>query len=203
MVVRFVSNDKINICQPWTNDKVKLKAAFDNLFIEGGQSAVRDAIELTARQLLDEAKTQPEKEYALVLISDGSDRNSYYNDKQLFSLIGGTQIQVFAFGLTNELKDFGNSSEKETAERFLHALAERTGGTVYIPGKKHTADDLKAAVISLINELRSGFFSTMCRMIEITARMRERYASRSQTDRMARNAPSSFEIASYFRSLEK
>ena len=164
MVVRFVGNDKITVQQPWTTDKAKLKAAFNNMFIEGGQSAVYDGIYLAAQQLIDEAKKQPNNRFAIILVSDGADRNSYYSQKQLFSMVSGTDVQIYAIGLTRDLIDqrapFNsslNSSERDRAEKFLRTLAARTGGTAFILGKKYTTDDVKDAVISLITELRSPY----------------------------------------------
>ena len=47
-VVRFVSSDKIEIVQDFTPKKVDLNDALDNLYIEGGQTAIIDAVYLTA-----------------------------------------------------------------------------------------------------------------------------------------------------------
>ena len=160
MVVRFVSTDKVEIFQAWTGDKSQLKKTFDDMFIEGGKSAVVDAVYLAAKNLVEEAKTKKDKRFAMILITDGDDRDSYYRQKDIFSLILGTNIQIFAIGLTAELKNEaspGKPSEKERAERFLNTLTARTGGAAYLIGNKHKKEDLEAAVISLITELRSPF----------------------------------------------
>jgi Ca-activated chloride channel family protein len=160
MVIRFVSNDKITIDQTWTTDKGKLKKTFANMFIEGGQSAVRDAIYLAAQKLIDESKTKKDKRFAIILVSDGEDRNSYYSEKDLFSLLRGSDVQIFILGLTAQLdvdSGFIRVSPRERSEEFLHRLADRSGGSAYILNGKYKKEDLIAAVTGLINELRSPF----------------------------------------------
>jgi von Willebrand factor type A domain. len=109
------------------------------MFIEGGQSAVYDGIYLAAQQLLDEAKKQPDNRFAIILVSDGADRNSYYTQKQLFSLVAGTDVQVYAIGLTRDLVDNQtptfisnrNSTERDRAETFLRTLAAAPADGLY------------------------------------------------------------------------
>jgi VWFA-related protein len=159
-MIRFVGNNKITIDQDWTSNKSELKEAFNNMFIEGGQSAVIDGVYLAAQKLLEEAKTKKDNRFAMILISDGADRNSYYNEKDIFSSIRDKDIQIFVIGLTVGLKDegsFDHPSEKERAEKFLHRLAVRSGGTAFILNKKYTKEDLEAIIISLVTELRSPF----------------------------------------------
>ena len=178
------------------------------MFVEGGQSAVYDGIYFAAQLLLDQAKKQPDNRFAIVLVSDGANRNSYYTQKQLFSLITGTDIQVFAIGLTRDLN--GNSptfdsnqtsSERDRAEKFLRTLAARTGGAAYILGKKYTTDDVKDAVVSLIDELRRPMSSDIPRPIKSTTAKPENSASRSPTPQPPKNAPPSSGTLSPFQRI--
>lgn len=160
MVIRFVGNDKITIEQPSTTDKAKVKKAFAGLAIEGGQSAVRDGVYLAAEKLLEGAKTKTDKRFAMILISDGEDRNSYYSEKDIFSLVRGGDVQIFIIGLTADLDSesgFLRHSSRQNSERFIHTLADRSGGAAYILSGKYKKEDLEQVVISLINELRSPF----------------------------------------------
>jgi hypothetical protein len=88
-VVRFVSSDKIEIVQDFTNNKSDLNEALDNLFIEGGQTAIIDAVYLAADKVDTYEKTRnpnDRKRRALVLVSDGEDRDSFYKEQQLYMM---------------------------------------------------------------------------------------------------------------------
>src|SRR6187401_1140138 len=55
-VIRFVSSDKIEILQDFTPNKADLNDALDNMYIEGGQTAIIDAIYLAADKVTDYEK---------------------------------------------------------------------------------------------------------------------------------------------------
>src|SRR4029079_13973023 len=80
-IIRFVGNDKITIEEEFTSKKQDLNEALDNMFIEGGQTAVRDAVYLAAQRVSDYEKSNKSDDRlrrALVLVTDGEDRNSFY-----------------------------------------------------------------------------------------------------------------------------
>lgn len=98
-VVRFVSRDKVSIEQDWTLDKNELRGPFQNAFVEGGQSSVIDALYLSAEKIVERARKDPSKRYALVLISDGEERDSYYQFKDVMKMLDGSGVQVFSIAL--------------------------------------------------------------------------------------------------------
>ncbi len=51
MIVRFVSANKIEVVQDFTTRKNSLNTALDNLFIEGGQTAIIDAVYQTTKKV--------------------------------------------------------------------------------------------------------------------------------------------------------
>ena len=48
-VVRFIDSSKISVVQDFTDQKDMLADAADSLYIEGGQTALIDAIDFSAR----------------------------------------------------------------------------------------------------------------------------------------------------------
>ena len=160
MVVRFVSRDKVTLQQSWTTSRDRLNNAFDNLFIEGGQSAIVDGMYLAASSMLERAKTEKDKRFAIVLITDGEDRDSYYLPKHLLSMMEGSGIQIFVLGLDRDLPQISGISTpgpREKAEKFLREMTERTGGTLYLFNKKYDLPELQAGVEALVSELRSQY----------------------------------------------
>jgi Ca-activated chloride channel family protein len=85
------------------------------------------------------------RRFALILISDGDDRRSYYKKEQLFSLLGSADIQIYVIGLKGEMND------KAKAKDLLNSLATTTGGRAFFPTSK---DDLTAIADEIINDLR-------------------------------------------------
>ena len=157
-VIRFIGRDKISTEQAWTNNKVDLNNAIENFFAEGGQTAVIDALYLSGEDILKRRKAAPNKRYAIVLISDGEDRASYYTLKQLLQLLGGTDVQIFTIALVKDLSDevgFLGNSPKSGAKKNARKIAAGTAGTSFILDENAKETDYRSTLRSLIYELRS------------------------------------------------
>lgn len=169
LIVRFVGSDNITTVQEWTSDKALLTAAPEYFYAEGGQSAIIDALYLSAQQILEREKTDKSKRCALVLISDGEERASYYDAGALFALFEKSDAQIFSFAVVQDLQasriDYDSEKRKartvknvkEKAAAFVQTLALETGGAAYIFDKKYTPDDVNAALKSLAAELGSQY----------------------------------------------
>src|SRR5690606_32464299 len=105
-IIRFIGRDKITIEQPFTSNKQDLGDTLDNLFIEGGQTAIIDAVYLAVENVDKyeaSKKADDRKRRALILVTDGEDRDSYYNEKQLFDLLRESDVQIYIVGFLGEL----------------------------------------------------------------------------------------------------
>jgi Ca-activated chloride channel family protein len=158
-LVRFVSSDKINVLQEWTSSKTKLNQALADMHTESGQSAVIDALYVSAERLLQREETDGSRKHAMVLISDVEDRNSYYKLKDVLGLLKNSDIQIFVIALTGELPDnrnfpFPDKRPKMNAEKLAQTLARETGGRAFIVGDKSTEEDLKTIAKSISEKLR-------------------------------------------------
>lgn len=159
-IVRFVSREKISIEQPFTANKTDLNDALESLFIEGGQTAIRDAVYLAAEQVNEYEKSRDandRKRRALIIVSDGEDRDSFYNEKQLFDLLKETDVQIYTIGFVSELdKDGGfiSKSPQLKAKAFLERLATETGGKSYFP---NDTSELNGIAANIATELRTQY----------------------------------------------
>jgi Ca-activated chloride channel homolog len=163
-VVRFVSADKIEVVRDFTTNKKLLEDALNNLFIEGGQTAIIDAIYLTAQRLdqyHNSGKKDDVRRRALIVVSDGDDRSSKYNEQQLFDLLRESDVQVYAVGFVNGLSATvapnEQKSRQERARAFLTRLAEETGGRVYFPD---STDELLKIARDISTDLRTQYLIT-------------------------------------------
>ena len=159
-VIRFVGSDNIKLLQDFTAKKEDLNDALDDLFSEGGQTAIRDAVYLGAEHATEYEKlstNDDKKRRALVIITDGDDRSSVYDDKQLFDFLKESAVQIYVIGFTNELTEdksvFGRSP-KQKAVAFLNRLATETGGKAYFPAN---LGELNTIAKDIASELRTQY----------------------------------------------
>lgn len=159
-IVRFVSRDKITVEQPFTSNKVDLNDSLDNLYIEGGQTAIIDAVYLAAQNVAEYEKKRGQddrKRRALILVSDGEDRDSFYNETQLFQMLRETDVQIYVVGFVNELSKEGGfigKSPQGKAKAFLERLATETGGKAYFP---NDVNELAGLATEISGELRTQY----------------------------------------------
>jgi Ca-activated chloride channel family protein len=156
VLVRFAASDQIESMTPFASDKAALIQALEKFQLFRGQSAVLDAIyvsvEGVAKHKMDESKFRR----AIVLISDGEDRASFYEFSQIASFMQEKDVQVFIIGMTSQLEnqDFMRPGARGRAEALLKKVAEQSGGRVFFP---KTPDDLIQAVDQISYDLRSQY----------------------------------------------
>jgi len=149
-VVRFISTEKIYVEQEPTSNKTALFKALDGFFIESGQSAVVDAIYLSAQKLAEQKDNGQLRRRILILVTDGEDRVSFYKQDKLFELLGANNIQVFTIALTNDLP----AKSRDKAMKLLTRLALDTGGRTYFPESK---SDIERIAGDIINDIRKQY----------------------------------------------
>ena len=135
----FVESDKIETLQDFTSNKEAIIEAFDNMYIEGGQTAVVDAVYLSTERISQYRKGNNlsyRRRRALILVTDGEDRASYYKQDQLFEHLREADVQIFVIGFVNELEKEGGfirKSPRQRAINLLNKLAKETGGRAFYP----------------------------------------------------------------------
>src|SRR5205085_11383830 len=99
----------------FTSNKADLTDSLDQFYKQGGQTAIIDAVYLAVETVDDYGKTKKatdQKRRAIILITDGEDRNSYYTEKQLYDLLRESEVQIYAIGFTQELSADGGFISK-------------------------------------------------------------------------------------------
>src|SRR2546426_3600624 len=155
-IERFISSNKIETVQEFTSDKARLIDGLDSLYIEIGQSAVIDGIYLAVRHVA-EHKSGPDRRRALVVITDGDDRDSYYSDNQLMRLIRATEVQPFVIGIVDLLDNRAplvGLSQEDKAKRLLTNLAREGGGRTFFP---RNVLEVQHAVAEIVRDLHQQY----------------------------------------------
>lgn len=159
-IIRFVSSEKIEIMQDFTANKQDLTDALENLYVEGGRTAIIDAVYLALQRVSSYKQSSDKddrKRRALILVSDGDDVNSYYTQKQLFDLLRESDVQIYAVGFVKDLdsKDgFVSKSTQSKARAFLERLATESGGKAYFPGE---VSELRGIAQDIAGEMRTQY----------------------------------------------
>jgi Ca-activated chloride channel family protein len=136
---RFIDSEHIETVQDFTADKNLLEEALDDLIVEGGQTAVVDGVYLAAEHVAQYKKgddLNDRRRRALIVVTDGEDRSSYYKQDQLFERLREEDVQIFVIGFVNELDKEGGLIKKSPRERamsLLDRMAKETGGRTFYP----------------------------------------------------------------------
>src|SRR3989475_6537823 len=156
---RFISSDKIETFQDFTANKDSLMDGLDNLYIEGGQTAVIDGVYLAAEHVAEYKKSGDDdrRRRALIVVTDGEDRASYYNELQLFQRLREEDVQIYVIGFVNELdaeRGFIRKSPKDKAMNLLNKIASDTGGEGVYP---QTISELPQIATEIVRDLRTQY----------------------------------------------
>ena len=158
-LVRFISSDKIETVQDFTSNKDLLIDGLDSFYVEGGQTAIIDAVYLSAEHVSEYRKGDDgdRRRRALIVITDGEDRNSFYKQEQLFARLREEDVQIFVIGFVNELdKEAGliRKSPREKAVNLIKKLASETGGRAFFP---ESVADLPQIANEIVRDLRTQY----------------------------------------------
>lgn len=138
-LLRFVDRDEIEMLQDFTAKKDDLFDALENMHTEGGQTAIIDAVYLGAEHTAQYKKgdaLSDRRRRAMIVITDGEDRESFYRQNQLFEFLRENDVQIYVIGFTSELDAEGGfirKSPKDKAVELINRLATETGGRAFFP----------------------------------------------------------------------
>src|SRR5499433_642420 len=169
----FVASFKAEpeLVQDFSADRRELEDAISELYTSGG-TALLDAIIATADYAHEKGK---QRRKALVIFSDGLEKNSSVKEKEVMEAIKEDEAQVYLVGFIDEDMEekslFGKSPAKK-AKELLSRIADDSGGRAYFPKDisevpaiaANIAKDLRVQyVISYYptNERRDGVFRTI------------------------------------------
>ncbi|MFZ0060536.1 MAG: VWA domain-containing protein [Pyrinomonadaceae bacterium] len=158
-LVRFISSDKIITEQDFTSNQDLLIDALDGLYTEGGQTAVIDAVYLSAERLAEYKKgdDNDRRRRALIVVTDGEDRVSFYKQEQLFARLREQDVQIYVIGFVNELDKEGGFIRKSPRERsvnLINKMASETGGRAFFP---QSLSELPQIANEIVRDLRTQY----------------------------------------------
>ena len=158
-LVRFISSDKIETVQDFTASNDLLMDGLDELYVEGGQTAIIDAVYLTAEHVAEYKKgdDNDRRRRALIVITDGEDRSSFYSQEKLFARLREEDVQIYVIGFVRELDKEGGlirKSPRDRAVNLINKLATETGGRAFFP---ESLSELPQIANEIVRDLRTQY----------------------------------------------
>lgn len=186
----FVASFKAEpeLIQDFTTDRRELEDALNEMYTSGG-TALLDAIIATADYAQEKGKRRRK---ALVVISDGLEKNSAVKEKEVLEAIKEDEVQLYIVGFVDEEDNdkslFGKSASKRAKDLLLR-LAEDSGGRVYFPKEvsempqvaAQIAKDLRTQYVVNYypsNERRDGTFRTV--KVQVTPKGNRKLIARTR-----------------------
>ena len=140
-------NDQVYIDQDFTKNHDDLSDVLAGIDARGGTS-LYDAIYLS----LEHIREGKEDKKALLLISDGEDRDSRYKYETVLEFARESHASIFVIGLFD--KEGERSRAQKKAAKHLQEIADETGGKFYFP---ESADEVEAICTQVAHEIRNQY----------------------------------------------
>jgi Ca-activated chloride channel family protein len=158
-LVRFISSDKIEQVLDFTSNKEDLIDSLDTFYVEGGQTAIVDAVYVSAEHVAEYKKggSDDRRRRALIVVTDGEDRGSQYNQEDHFQRLREEDVQIFVIGFVNELDKEGGlirKSPRDKAVNLINRLAKETGGRAFFP---ESLSELPQIADEIVRDLRTQY----------------------------------------------
>jgi Ca-activated chloride channel homolog len=159
-LVRFIDSESVETLRDFTADKTLLMDGMESMFIQGGQTAVIDAVYLSAMRVAQYKKgdsLSDRRRRALIVVTDGEDRASFYKPEQLFDRLREEDVQIYVIGFVNELSNnegHVRKSSRQKAVSLLERLASETGGRAFFP---NSLSELPGIAAEITRDLRTQY----------------------------------------------
>jgi len=141
-----------DLIQEFTSNRRELEDALGDLYAGGG-TALLDAIIATADHANEKGRRRKK---ALVVITDGLDKNSSMKEKEVIAAMKEDEVQVYLVGFVDEEESGGffSRSPAKKAKQLLTRLAEDSGGRAFFPTG---VSEMPAIAAQIAKELRAQY----------------------------------------------
>jgi VWFA-related protein len=141
----------------FTSDRRKLDAALDAVDPPFGQTSLYDAVAATARTVVDTERSRRKLPHraAVIVLTDGVDTKSRLAPAQVAAIASSIDVPVYIVAVLSLVDDPREMDrQKSAAETDLEALAQRTGGELFMASAPAHAS---LAARQILGELRHQY----------------------------------------------
>ncbi|HET8923675.1 MAG TPA: VWA domain-containing protein [Candidatus Acidoferrum sp.] len=146
-------NERAEILSPFTSNVEDLQS---RLLPTGakGRTALLDAIYLGLSQM----RGAQNSKRALLIISDGGDNNSRYNEKDIKRLVREADTQLYSIGIFEPFEYRSRTPEELNGPTLLNEMTELTGGRAFTVENLNDLPDIAAKIgVELRNQYILGY----------------------------------------------
>jgi Ca-activated chloride channel homolog len=134
-------NERAELMSTFTNTVEDLQSRLLSLSAKG-RTALLDAVYLG----LSEMRTARNGKRALLIISDGGDNNSRYNEKDIKRLVREADTQLYSVGIFDPFEYRSRTPEELNGPSLLTELTELTGGRAFTVENINELPDMAAKI---------------------------------------------------------
>jgi hypothetical protein len=120
--VRFVDTEKIKLDQDLTSDASQVRDSAENMYIEGGKTAILDAIRVAGNYLTENGKPENVDRRSILIVTDGDDSASVTKPEQAIKILKDARIRLIAVAVSDE----------KVQTKLLDRMARETGGKLFV-----------------------------------------------------------------------
>jgi len=142
-------NDRAQLISAFTNNADDLQSRLSFTSAKG-RTALLDAIYLG----LSEMRTARNGKRALLIISDGGDNNSRYNERDIKRLVREANTQLYSIGIFDPLENRNRTPEELNGPSLLNEVTQLTGGRAFAV---ENINDLPDIATKIGAELRNQY----------------------------------------------
>jgi VWFA-related protein len=146
-------NDRPKLVQPITRDHEEIQQRLT--FTQAkGRTALLDAIYLAMHEMRKSTKRRK----ALLIISDGGDNSSRYNESEIRNLVRESDVMIYAIGIFEPMGSRVRTAEEISGPGLLSEIAEQTGGRHFPVDNLNELPDIAAKIgVELRNRYVLGY----------------------------------------------
>lgn len=146
-------NERAELLSPFTADVEGLQGRMLSATAKG-RTALLDAIYLG----LSEMRGAHSGKRALLIISDGGDNNSRYNEKDIKRLVREADTQLYSIGIFEPFEYRSRTLEELNGPTLLNEMTELTGGRAFAVENLNDLPDIAAKIgLELRNQYVLGY----------------------------------------------
>jgi Ca-activated chloride channel family protein len=146
-------NERAQLLSPFTNNVEDLQSRMLAASAKG-KTALLDAIYLGLSQM----RAAVNGKRALLIISDGGDNNSRYNEKDIKRLVKEADTQLYSIGIFEPFEYRSRTPEEVYGPTLLNEMTELTGGRAFIVENLNDLPDIAAKIgMELRNQYILGY----------------------------------------------
>jgi len=134
-------NEHAQLLSPFTNNVEDLQSRMLSASAKG-KTALLDAIYLGLTQMRGAANGKRD----LLIISDGGDNNSRYNERDIKRLVREADTQLYAVGIFDPFEDRSRTPEELSGPSLLTEVTELTGGRAFTVENINELPDIAAKI---------------------------------------------------------